>query len=214
MGPVKVKVCGMREEANIRDIAALAPDYLGFIFYPGSKRFVGDSLNVDVLSQLPESISRVGVFVDAAHDEIIDACVRFGLTAVQLHGAESPAFCSALKGTRPELFIFKAIPVSPAGFELDPAGYVGHADGFVFDTASESRGGSGRSFDWSILEAFQSPLPYLLSGGLGTATIAAALERQMALGPLMGFDINSHVEERPGLKSVPLVEAVLQQVRG
>ena len=218
-----IKVCGMRQPDNIRAVAQLPIDYMGFIFYPKSSRFVDmkhlptglmpDLADVDI-SQAADAdskrrIGRVGVFVDATVQDIITHVVAFKLDAVQLYGSESPTFIRNLRSTivpdiRPELKIFKAMSIASADDIARCAQYEGLVDMFVFDTKCTGYGGSGTQFDWSLLDSYQGTVPFLLSGGIGpddAERIKAVSHKQFA-----GVDLNSRFETEPALKDVRLLE--------
>src|SRR6478735_4533152 len=147
---IKVKVCGMRETENIRKVAACAPDFMGFIFYPGSLRFVGNDFKLP--NDFPSQVERVGVFVQESTEEIIARATRHGLSYIQLHGGESVEQCAALKQKG-----LKIIKVFSVGEEFDfqvVKEFVPVADYFLFDTKSSTYGGSGRTFNWSLLNQY------------------------------------------------------------
>ena len=204
-----VKVCGMRDAAALADIAALGPDFLGFIFASKSPRFVGDVLAPELVRALPPTIWKVGVFVNETIENILGTAHRFGLAAVQLHGYETPAQCEAL--SEAGLLVMKAFSV---GAEVDFAAllpYVPHCDFFLFDTKGAAPGGNGAIFDWNLLSAYNLPVPYFLAGGLGlehTAELAA-----LRLPGLAGVDLNSSFETAPGVKDAGRVGEMLKALR-
>ena len=198
-----VKVCGLKDPANVAAVAALRPDLLGFIFAPRSPRYAADTLDAARLRALP--VPKVGVFVNESPDVIRRLAQQFSLDAVQLHGQEPPATCAALAAAG--LPVIKAMGVGAA---FDPRAldaYAPHCAFFVFDTAGPAAGGNGFAFDWTLLAAYDLPTPYLLAGGLGVADVAAL--RQLRLPGLAGFDFNSKLETAPGLKDPALVQQVL-----
>jgi phosphoribosylanthranilate isomerase len=195
----KLKICGMKQPANLAEVALLRPDYLGFIFYKGSKRYV-DDLSPANLSQLPETIKRTGVFVNENLHTVIHLAAEYGLNAIQLHGSESPEYCKELKAQLPEIEVIKAFGLH-AGFDFeDLASYQEIVDFFLFDTQTEGHGGSGKVFNWSLLERYQGNTPYFLSGGIGLEHAAELL----ALNDerLYAIDVNSRFEKEPGLKDL------------
>lgn len=196
---VKLKICGMKLPANILEVAALQPDYMGFIFYPKSKRYV-DHLEGDVLSALPSGIKKTGVFVDEPLDGVLKRVTAFGLAAVQLHGQESAAYCSALKHLLPEAVeIIKAFGVDEK-FDFNVLEiYVPVVDYFLFDTQTPDHGGSGKTFNWTLLDRYRLDKPYFLSGGIGPDS-AGALAR-INDERLYAIDVNSRFEFSPGLKN-------------
>ena len=201
-----VKICGMRESENIRAVAALGPDLLGFIFSEQSARFVRGALDGAALRALPPHVGRVGVFVAADLAEIVRTAAEFNLDYVQLHGHETPEFCQEVRAQN--LRVIKAFAVDgDFDFSILDA-YAPNCDYFLFDTKGELPGGNGRAFDWSVLHRYDGPVPFWLSGGLGPANLAAALRFEHPR--LHGFDFNSKLEIAPGVKDVAAVERVMR----
>ena len=188
---MKWKVCGMRETKNILEVAALQPDYMGFILWDGSKRHCPNP------QQVPEGITKVGVFVDAAVAEIEDAIEDHKLGAVQLHGNESPGLCRELKG---KAKVIKAFGVGES-FDFDTLlDYLPYCDFFLFDTKGRMPGGNGTTFDWSILKNYAFDLPFFISGGIGLAEIDKINELRRTDLPVYAVDINSKFETALALK--------------
>lgn len=201
---MKIKVCGMREPENIIQLGALEPDYIGFIFYPNSKRHVS-SLDIEELNRIPKSIKKTGVFVNENLSVILDNIKHYGLDAVQLHGDELPAFCKEVSHYGVE--IIKAFGVN-AKFDfklLKP--YINAADYFLFDTQTPRRGGSGKSFDWQILDNYPYSKPYFLSGGISLENIEEV--KQIKGQRLYAVDLNSCFEDEPGLKNIEKIKEAL-----
>ena len=194
------KVCGMTLGDNIRQVEQLGVDWIGFIFYPRSPRFL-DALP----DYLPQRAERVGVFVDQPKEEVLMYADRFGLQAVQLHGHESPGYCRSLCGRG--LRIIKAFPVATADDLLATTDYEGCCDYYLFDTKSTQPGGSGQSFDWSVLQAYHGRTPFLLSGGIRPEQ--AAVVRALRHPLLAGIDLNSRFESSPGVKDIQLLRQFL-----
>ena len=208
MKALKLKVCGMRESQNILDLAALRPDFMGFIFYAPSKRYALPLLEAKVLASLPTSIIKTGVFVNEQVSTILELVQQFHLQAVQLHGKESVADCGALK--KQGLLVIKVFHVD-AQFNwqsLEP--YEGVCDYYLFDTADAAWGGTGKTFDWSVLKNYTSHKPYFLSGGLSEEHLP--LPQELLNTPLEALDINSRFEERPGYKNIALVKAFQEKL--
>ena len=210
-----LKVCGMRDAAALAAVAALRPDFLGFIFAPASPRFVGDGLAVELVRQLPPEIWRVGVFVNEEPAIMEETARRYGLGAVQLHGQETPAQCAAL--SEAGLLVIKAFSVGPPGrsqqgIDLQALlDYVPFCDFFLFDTKGAAPGGNGAVFDWQLLANYNLPVPYLLAGGLGpqhAAELAA-----LRLPGLVGFDLNSGFETAPGVKDANKLRELFAELR-
>ncbi|KAA9339388.1 phosphoribosylanthranilate isomerase [Hymenobacter busanensis] len=202
-----VKVCGLKYPDNVAAVAALGPDMLGFIFTPKSPRYAADTLDAAQLRGL--RVAKVGVFVNEKPAVIRRLALHFGLDAVQLHGQESAAECATLAAAG--LPVLKAFGVGETFDVRRLDDYAPHCSFFVFDTAGPAAGGNGFAFDWSLLQAYDLPTPYLLAGGLGPEH--AAELRQLQLPGLAGFDFNSRLELAPGLKDDALVQRVLRELR-
>lgn len=206
MGKLLVKVCGMREGSNIRDVEALGPDWMGFIFYPKSPRFVQE-----VPSYLPANARRVGVFVDAELEYIAQTAGRFGLDLVQLHGKESPEDLRALREALPEgIKIIKAFNIADKYDLLQTGNYEGVADYFLFDTKATLVGGNGSKFNWELLGLYQGSTPFLLSGGIGPEDAEAILSFSHPM--LYGVDLNSRFESAPAIKDIALLKRFFNQL--
>lgn len=188
---------------NIEEVAALQPDYLGFIFWKPSKRFFDGSI-----PKLPRTTGKVGVFVDANIDEILDRTNTYGLNAIQLHGNESPEFCAKLK----EQFEYQNIKIDILKVfsiidsfdfsQLSP--YEKSSDFFLFDTKGKLPGGNGYQFNWKVLKGYPSKKPYFLSGGIGLEELDNVLEflQKEESKYCHAIDVNSRFEISPGLKDI------------
>lgn len=193
---LRIKVCGMREAANVAAVAALKPDFLGFIFYPESKRFVADALDAGQLRQLPAGCRKVGVFVDEAPAVIRRQVARYSLDLVQLHGRETPAQCAELEAAG--IPVIKAFALD-AGFDFETLRpYAPCCTYFLFDTKGEQPGGNGTTFNWELLQNYPLEVPYFLAGGLDEQHAEALA--QLHLPGLYAVDLNSRFEVQPGLK--------------
>jgi len=192
-----LKVCGLKFPTNIRGVLGTQPDFIGFIFYPKSKRFMGHLLDPAWVKSLPGS-QKVGVFVNASVAQICEAAEDYGLNAIQLHGSESATFCEQLKSL--DLPLIKAFSVDENfDFEqLKP--YEKLVDYFLFDTKGTLPGGNGYSFDWEILQQYNLEKPFFLSGGIGPENFEAAMQFQHP--QLYAIDVNSRFESEPGRKLV------------
>lgn len=199
----------MLHSDNIADVAALEPDYMGFIFYPRSVRYAG-ALKPPVLNGiLPASIRRVGVFVDAEFREMVDTAKLFGLSTIQLHGAESPYTCMRLRDKGYE--VIKAFGVEQTADLLPVSTYEDCCDLFLFDTKTVGHGGSGRRFDWRILDVYKGKTPFLLSGGI--SPLDADEIKTIGQPALYGVDLNSRFEVEAGLKNTELLERFIKTLR-
>ncbi|TDE50037.1 phosphoribosylanthranilate isomerase [Flavobacterium sp. GT3P67] len=205
---MKLKICGMKYPENILEVGSLLPDYMGFIFWEKSARYFDG-----VIPDLPKSIKKVGVFVNASQEEIIEKITKYDLQAVQLHGQESVEFCLDLKDKiNNQIEIIKVFSVDDSfDFEvLKPFETV--CDYFLFDTKGKLPGGNGTTFDWKVLEKYPSSKPFFLSGGIGINEMDTVNEISKTNLPLYAIDVNSKFEIEPGLKNIQLCRDALQCV--
>lgn len=195
-----IKVCGMTQADNIREVEETGIDMMGFIFYPHSPRCLHTPP-----SCLPVQAKRVGVFVNDLPEQILSRAEQYRLDYIQLHGNESPDFCRQLLTSGVRLIkAFSAFKATEKGATLP---YEGICDYFLFDTPTPQYGGSGEQFDWSVLHDYTGNTPFLLSGGIGLHSIRAI--RQFHHPLLAGFDLNSRFETSPGIKDVGLIRQFL-----
>ena len=197
-----IKVCGMRDADNIRAVEALGIDWLGYIFWPKSSRYVAERP-----AYLPTKAKRVGVFVDADPADVRQHVADYCLDIIQLHGHESPECVKSLHGLAK---IIKAISVSTRADIALSKQYDGLVDYFLFDTKCKTVGGSGEHFDWSVLDAYDGETPFLLSGGIGPDDA----ERVLAFHheKCVGIDLNSRFESEPGLKDIQKLKSFIEQL--
>jgi phosphoribosylanthranilate isomerase len=196
---LKLKVCGMRDPQNIEALTALAPDYMGFIFYEKSRRFVG-GMDPALVQTLPASIKPTGVFVNEALDEVLHIARQYKLAALQLHGAESPEYCQLIKEQLTSIEVIKAFGVDDSFNFYLLNNYQGLVDYFLFDTQSTAHGGSGKTFDWAVLRQYQLNVPYFLSGGIGLDQVTQI--KKIVDPRLYAVDVNSRFEIRPAFKNI------------
>lgn len=197
----KIKICGMKY--NTLEVSALKPDYLGFIFYAKSPRHYAQPI-----PELPKTIQKVGVFVDASIDIILNHREVYNLNIVQLHGDESPKFCHKLQeATRQfQTEIWKAFAVDESFDFNELVPFEPTVDKFLFDTKGENKGGNGFTFNWELLSVYASQKPFILSGGISLEHIDD-LKKVMASGlPMHAIDINSRFEQKPGLKNISAIK--------
>ncbi len=193
---IQLKVCGMREQENILQLGELLPDYMGFIFYPKSKRFVGDAFRIP--DKLPRSIKRVGVFVNEPTNKILALAKTHNLDVIQLHGSEPVSQCAELKNNN--LGVIKVCSMDDQFDFLKMTPYKSVVNYFLFDTNSNSYGGTGKTFDWNLLNNYDQEIPFFLSGGLSISNIEQT--RDIRKMNLHAFDFNSGVELSPGVKDI------------
>ncbi len=190
----------MRSPKNIASLSKLIPDYMGFIFWKHSSRFVSNDTPI-----LTKSIKKTGVFVDASLEYIQKLVAHHQLQALQLHGEESPDFCKNIKNNS-NLEIIKAFAVDNSFDFKVLETYESTCDYFLFDTKGELPGGNGSRFDWSLLREYPSTKPFFLSGGIGPEDqkgIASIISLNL---PLYAIDINSKFESKPGLKNIEIIK--------
>jgi phosphoribosylanthranilate isomerase len=207
---MKIKVCGMREPDNIRRVGELPIDYMGFIFYPKSPRYAGNL--APEIPQLPANIRKTGVFVSESVENISAVVDEWGLNVVQLHGHESPEDCRRLKAAHPALEIIKAFSVAEAADFAPTVAYESLCDYFLFDTKTPHYGGSGRAFDWKLLEAYRGQTPFFLSGGISAGDAEAIRNIRHPL--FYGLDLNSRFERTAGEKDVEKLQQFLKEMAG
>ena len=205
MQPI-IKVCGMRDAENIREVEALGIDLVGFIFWPKSSRYVNERPNY-----MPTKCKRVGVFVDASIDDIRQHVADYVLDIIQLHGSESPDYIRALRlddGCAP--VIIKAFNIATKEDLEATKSYEGIVDYFLFDTKGPSVGGNGAKFDWTLLADYVGETPFLLSGGIGPddAEHIHAIHHPRCIG----IDLNSRFEMAPAIKDVAALRQFLSQL--
>ncbi len=198
---LKLKVCGNNNPANMVQVAALQPDYMGFIFYALSKRNACE-LDPQIVKSLPQSIKPVAVFVNETYDTIIRITKNYMITILQLHGAESPELCQKLR--KEGYTVIKQFPMDSSFDFQTIKPYKGRVDYILFDTKTETHGGSGQTFDRGILKKYKYHIPFFLAGGIGDENIAEVIASQHPY--LYAIDINSKVESEAWIKDIDKVK--------
>jgi phosphoribosylanthranilate isomerase len=207
---MKIKVCGMRHPENVIEISEIFPDYMGFIFYKRSKRFVGDDPEEQIFKNIPDSIEKVGVFVDEDPRKIIETAHRYQIRTVQLHGNETGDYCNMIRlaGLR----IIKAFGIG-RNFNFDKlTAYLDVCDFFLFDTLTEGYGGSGKKFEWDILSKYNHNKEFFLSGGIGPQD--AGDLKSLVHSQIHCIDLNSRFETASGLKDPGMIRKFINEVKG
>lgn len=199
----------MRQPDNIRGVLAAEPDFIGYIFYPKSKRYVGENPTMEIFDLVPESTQKVAVFVNETAEQVQRICKQFAIAFAQLHGNESPEYCRQV--TDAGIRVIKAFAVDQNFDFKSLNAYQTEVDYFLFDTKGKLPGGTGLKFDWSVLENYQLSVPFLLSGGIGPDDEAAL--NAFAHEQLVGLDINSGFELEPALKDEQKVQAFVRAIR-
>jgi phosphoribosylanthranilate isomerase len=220
--PLKIKVCGLTRPSNVEEISSLQPDFAGFIFYPGSRRYVGDHPDPALFRIPAEGTARVGVFVNEPVSRVrrlFESCL---LDLVQLHGSEPVAYCRELidAGIPVIRAIHAGYQSSDGSQEGDRKGaldleqldrFCGAAHYLLFDSGKSGTGGSGKPFDWHLLDDLNVPLPFLLGGGIGPDD--ADRIREFPHPSLFGVDLNSRFETSPGIKDAELLGIFMERLR-
>ena len=206
---MKIKICGMKYQVNIKEVAALQPDYLGFIFYKRSKRnFDGD------ISDIPKKIKKTGVFVDESIDFILKKVRKYDLNAVQLHGDESPELCRELQFKK-NLEVIKVFSIGE-NFEFESLKpYEEVCNYFLFDTKGKEKGGNGITFNWELLKSYSSKKPFFLSGGIGLEELNDINKflKTEASKYCFALDLNSKFELEPGLKDIEKLKRFIKSLK-
>ena len=198
---MKVKVCGMRDADNIREVEALGIDMMGFIFWPKSNRYVRERPDY-----LPVYCKRVGVFVDEDIEQVKRTVDEYQLDMIQLHGHECPDYIRQLSGRK----VIKAFNIATSADLEATKPYEGIVDYFLFDTKGKRVGGNGAKFDWTVLADYVGETPFLLSGGIGPDD--AARIRSFHHSQLAGIDLNSRFETAPAIKDAAALRQFLSQL--
>ena len=200
---LKIKVCGLKNAENLKQIDALGVDYVGMIFYPKSPRFMQE--NPELLEGI--KATKVGVFVNASLEEIQEKQKVYGIKVAQLHGSESPEFCAQVKSLG--LKVWKAFGVDEH-FKFHELIHYESPDLFLFDTKSPLHGGTGVKFNWDLLNQIPNKKQFMLSGGINLEDADAI--KKLNLIDLFGVDINSKFEIEPGIKNVEKVKVFIQKL--
>lgn len=199
---MNLKVCGITTIKQLQQLDAMDIDFAGLIFYKDSPRYVGNKIDPSEVQSADFELRKVGVFVNATKDEILEKVETYGLDLVQLHGEETPKLCSQLSA---EVEVIKAFRIGGTG-NIDElvAGYDDACDYYLFDTGGTSlHGGTGQQFDWALLESASIEKPFFLGGGISLED--AERIRSLKHPDLFCIDINSRFETAPGVKDMAKV---------
>ena len=202
---MRLKVCGMRELENISALSELDPNYIGFIFWSESSRFVNKKT-----PPLEKKIIKTGVFVDATFDYILTKIKDHQLDAVQLHGQESCSYCKVIKDYG--LKVIKSFSIKNT-FDFNTLeDYENSCDYYLFDTKGKLPGGNGFNFDWKILNEYPSQKPFFLSGGIGVDNLNEIKKLVKTKLPIHAIDVNSKFETAPGNKNIELLKKFKNEI--
>ena len=206
---INLKVCGITQFKQLQQLEALNVDYAGLIFYKESPRYMGDKLSGKEIKNADFDLKKVGVFVNPSYSDLLDAIDDYGLDIVQLHGNETPEMCQDLSE---DVEVIKAFRIEDSSADIDKLvePYDAVCDYYLFDTAGlkESFGGTGKQFDWSILNKAKIEKPFFLSGGIGPDD--AVKVKAFKHPDFFAIDVNSKFETEPGVKDMAALLKFMQ----
>jgi phosphoribosylanthranilate isomerase len=205
---MKLKVCGMKYGENIKQVLALKPDFMGFIFYKGSVRHVGQDFSPLSFQNKNANTKFVGVFVNAPLNEVKNKVSLYKLDYVQLHGNESTQYCLELSS---EINIIKVFSVADDFDFKRISAYKACCKYFMFDTFTTEYGGSGKAFNWKKLQEYDNEIPFFLSGGVALENIDELLSLKQL--NIHAIDVNSRFEISPGLKDVQKIKTLQNKLK-
>lgn len=207
MNRIKIKVCGLKDPVNVAGVARLEPDYMGFILYKESPRYVSLEESICLVRGIPASVMTVGVLVNEPLVNALEIAGSGAFDLLQLHGDESPDYCEKLHH---HIDLIKTFRVS-GSLPANAVDYQPFCTMFLFDTAADKYGGTGKRFDHNILANYPLDTEFMLSGGISpsdTAYIKSIRTRKMS-----GVDLNSRFEQEPGLKDIALLKTFIEKIR-
>jgi len=201
---MQFKVCGITSIDQASALQAMGVHYIGFIFYPSSKRYVLEKLSLaDLANFKPTGVKKVGVFVNEPLEQLLEIVQAAGLDLVQLHGDESPEYCEAVREKVETIKVFRVGAGVP-----DFVSFEAVTDYFLFDTDSALYGGTGQHFNWELIKGSTISKPFFLSGGIGPNDVQGVqvMEKTKAGKSLLALDINSQFELAPGVKDLEKIK--------
>lgn len=214
---MRMKVCGLTQVDQVKELDELGVSFAGFIFYSKSPRYVYHHLQATEIKNIKGNINKVGVFVNATEEEIIRAVDQCGLYLVQLHGDETPRFCERISNYITVIKAFRISEKDDIAWKLKD--YTDVADMYLFDTAANTSatsgesifGGTGKQFNWEILKGKRINKPYFLSGGIGEDDITNLkfFRQDDVAKDLFAIDVNSRFELMPGIKDMKKIKRFL-----
>ncbi len=205
---MQVKVCGLKDRENLSEVIHLNPDFIGFVFFPASARYIGNDMAMQHFIKSIKTVSKVGVFVNDDCRIILAAVQNYGLNFIQLHGDETPDFCTRISRHIP---VIKAFRIDQEFDFSTLTKYQNCCDYFLFDTATVHYGGSGRVFDWHLLKKYNLEKSYFLSGGIGLDNFHEVVAIQDSR--LIFLDVNSRLETAPGIKNIKDLKTLIHEIR-
>jgi phosphoribosylanthranilate isomerase len=211
---MRIKVCGMTDLQQMHQLGTIGVEFAGMIFYHKSPRFVLKHLNGAMVKRAKLKVYKVGVFVNASYDEILNHVENFGLDMVQLHGDETPRFCEQVSNYIQTIKAFRIGEDDNIAWKVKD--YFDSCDMYLFDTLGAGYGGTGKKFNWEMLKEAAVNKPYFLSGGIEPTDAGAikAFANEEAAKNLFALDVNSKFETSPGVKDMGLVKNFVGEVRG
>ena len=210
---MRVKVCGMTEIDQVKQLDAMGVDFAGFIFYPKSPRYVLRHLAGEQVKKARLRLGKVGVFVNASYDEVMKQVDSFGLDMIQLHGDETPRLCEQLANYITVIKVFRLGENDPVDWIIKP--YQDSCDMFLFDTEGVGYGGTGKKFNWTTLKQAHIDKLFFLSGGIepGDAEKLKIFAKEPVARKLFSIDINSKFETSAGVKDLKKIRTMLDNVK-
>lgn len=207
MRGICIKICGLTDPANVAQVASLRPEFMGFILYNKSPRYISPENCITLVHNIPDQIKTVGVLVNEPLEKALEIAGSGTFDMLQLHGRESAGYCETLHS---HIEIIKAFPISDR-LPDDIADYHPYCSMFLFDTAGEKAGGTGNKFDHSILSGYHLEKKFLLGGGISPQD--AGYIKSIGLSSMTGVDLNSRFEVRPGLKDIGMLRKFIEKIR-
>jgi phosphoribosylanthranilate isomerase len=204
---MKIKVCGLKCQSNIEELTHLPIDYMGFIFYNKSPRYLDEDLSSDFVKSIPKRIKKTGVFVNENIYSIFNRIAHYDLDMVQLHGDETSELCAELK---PHVKVMKAFQIQDGLDFKQLESYLSVVDYFLFDSPTANYGGSGKQFNWQLLKNYNYNIPFFLSGGISEDHIEEI--KLLNIPQLIAIDINSKFETEPGLKNIEHIKQFISKL--
>ena len=206
---MQFKVCGITSIEAANAIANAGANYIGFIFYPSSKRYALSSLSLEEIAAFkPANAKKVGVFVNESVENVLDTARKAGLDMIQLHGDEDASYCASIQEAFPVIKVFRVSKNVP-----DFALFEKVASYYLFDTDSALYGGTGQHFNWEIIKKTSFNKPFFLSGGIGINDVQGiqVLKAAIAGKDLVALDLNSKFETSPGIKNIELIKTFIDE---
>ncbi|MFA9206175.1 MAG: hypothetical protein ACEQR6_05810 [Burkholderiaceae bacterium] len=206
---MQYKVCGITNIEAAKAIANVGTSYIGFIFYPSSKRYALSSLSLEAIAAFkPANAKKVGVFVNETTEMVIEIATKAGLDMIQLHGDEDAFYCASIQAAFPVIKVFRVSKTIP-----DFALFENVASYYLFDTDSAMYGGTGQHFNWELIKKTSFNKPFFLSGGIGINDVQGiqVLKAATAGKDLIAVDLNSKFETSPGIKNIELIKTFIDE---